>query len=111
MLSSLESRRPPVEAVKAITVPCNETILEATIQMVLHLAQFFNFGTIHKQRRQFLRIFDTPFCYVVSFLVLSVSNLDPSLKRGHSCSQKYKKLSPEGSKVVSMYVSEFLVGL
>ena len=40
MLSSLESRRPPVEAVKAITVPCNETILEATIQMVLHLAQF-----------------------------------------------------------------------
>ena len=40
MLSSLESPRPPVEAVKAITVPCNETILEATIQMVLHLAQF-----------------------------------------------------------------------
>ena len=35
-------------------------------------------GTIHKQRRQFSRIFDTPLLHVDSFLELSVGNLDPS---------------------------------
>ena len=33
-------------------------------------------GTIHKRRRQFLRIFDTPHPHVGSFLVLSVGNFD-----------------------------------
>ena len=31
-------------------------------------------GTIHKRRRQFFRIFDTPLPHVDSFLVLSISN-------------------------------------
>ena len=36
-------------------------------------------GTIHKRRRQFFRIFDTPLPHVGSFLVLSVGNFDQFL--------------------------------
>ena len=38
-----------------------------------------NKGTIHKRRRQFFRIFDTPLPHVGSFLVLSVGNFDQFL--------------------------------
>ena len=34
------------------------------------------YGTIHKRRRQFFWIFDTPLSHVGSFLVLSVGNFD-----------------------------------
>ena len=37
------------------------------------------YETIHKQRRQFFWIFDTPFPHVGSFLVLSVGNFDQFL--------------------------------
>ena len=36
-------------------------------------------GAIHKRRRQFFRIFDTPLPHVGSFLVLSVGNFDQFL--------------------------------
>ena len=36
-------------------------------------------GAIHKRRRQFFRIFDTPLLDVGSFLVLSVGNFDQFL--------------------------------
>ena len=36
-------------------------------------------GTIHKRRRQFFWIFDTPLPHVSSFLVLSVANFDQFL--------------------------------
>ena len=36
-------------------------------------------GTIHKRRRHFFRIFDTPLPHVGSFLVLSVGNFDQFL--------------------------------
>ena len=36
-------------------------------------------GTIHKRRRQFFRIFDTPLPHVGSFLVLSIVNFDQFL--------------------------------
>ena len=35
-----------------------------------------NYGTIHKRRRQFFRIFDNPLLHVGSFLVLSVGNFN-----------------------------------
>ena len=47
-----------------------------------HVANRVNqtiFGTIHKQRRQFFQIFETPLPHVDSFLVLSVGNFDQFL--------------------------------
>ena len=38
-----------------------------------------NLGTIHKRRRQFFRIFDTPLLHVGSFLELFVGNFDQCL--------------------------------
>ena len=40
---------------------------------------YIHLGTIHKRRRQFFRIFDTPLPHVGSFLVLSVGNFDQFL--------------------------------
>ena len=37
------------------------------------------FGTIHEQRRQFFRIFDTPLPHVGGFLVMSDGNFDQFL--------------------------------
>ena len=36
-------------------------------------------GTIHKRRRQFFRIFDTPLPHIGSFLILSLGNFDQFL--------------------------------
>ena len=38
-----------------------------------------NLGTIHKRRRQFFRIFDTPLPHVGSFIVLSVDDFEQFL--------------------------------
>ena len=42
-------------------------------------AENVTLGTIHKQRRQFFWIFDTPLPHIGSFLVPSVSNFDQFL--------------------------------
>ena len=46
--------------------------------VLVHIVET-EYGAVHKRRRQFFWIFNTPFPHVGSFLVLSVSNLDQFL--------------------------------
>ena len=49
------------------------------IQAFIKILNLFALGTIHKQRQQFFRIFDTPLPHVGSFLLLFVGNFDQFL--------------------------------